>query len=337
MIQNFVKISIFDSSKGIQRTSQTQKSIVLEYPCKNKHVCTPYVLELSKGVYKFECWGSKGSDWKINEGTSTPGLGAYTSGTLFVPKRTKFYVYIGNDGFFNAVKEVENDLSCAYPGGATDVRMNISEKWWDSKSLISRIMVAAGGGGAEWLASIGGNGGELTGGESTSASDPSKTQVYKEKCQGATQISGSKCSTLTFENIKFSPFTGEFGSAGKTEPYDYNGNDDYGGFGGGGYYGGTSYQFAFAGSGGSSFISGHAGCNAVGNQTESIKHTNQPNHYSGFVFTNTEMISGGNEMPLPNDPTKRGIHYGNGAFRITLLYHYQYTSTQPLHHPRLFL
>ena len=85
MMKNFIKISLKDSTKGqIQRTIQTQKSIVLNYPCKNKHVCTPYVLELSKGVYKFECWGSKGDQ------NSKSGLGAYTSGTLFVPKRTNF-------------------------------------------------------------------------------------------------------------------------------------------------------------------------------------------------------------------------------------------------------
>ena len=146
MIKNFVKISLKDSSKGqIQETIQTRKSIVLNYPCSDSHECTPYFLDVSKGVYKFESWGSIGGQW----GTSKPGLGGYTSGKLFVPKPTTFYVYIGNVGYFNAVKDMKKDASGEYPGGATDVRLTYSDNWWDNYSLISRIMVSAGGGRAE--------------------------------------------------------------------------------------------------------------------------------------------------------------------------------------------
>ena len=342
MIKNFVKISLKDSSKGqINETIQTRKSIVLNYPCSDSSDCTPYVLDVSKGVYKFESWGSKGGEW-ISSGSgdkSTPGLGGYTAGTLFVPKPTKFYVYIGNVGFFNAVKEMKNDISCIYspPGGATDVRLNYSEDWWDSYSLISRIMVSAGGGGAEWAASIGGNGGGLTGGESISAKSDLGSQVFSDRCPGATQTSGSEC--ISFGS--HSAATGEFGSAGKTEPIQYNGIEDYGAFGGGGYYGGTSYPYGFAGSGGSSFISGYEGCKAVKEQSETIEPTDTSYHYSGFVFTNTKMIIGNETMPLPTSPTEEGIHSSEGAFRITLLmYHYQCTSKQSLFSsliPNLFI
>ena len=331
MINNFVKISLKDSSKGqINETIQTRKSIVLNYPCSDSTICTPYVLDVSKGVYKFESWGSIGGQWN---GVSTPGLGGYTSGTLFVPKPTTFYVYIGNVGFFNAVKYAKSYNYGVLPGGATDVRLTYSENWWDSKSLISRIMVAAGGGGAEWPASIGGNGGGLTGGESISAKDPTGSSVFSAHCPGATQTSGSECPTLTFNNVQSPSVQGEFGSAGKTEPYIGYGKEDYGGFGGGGYYGGTSYQLSFAGSGGSSFISGHEGCKAVKEQTEFIEHTNTSYHYSGFIFTNTKMISGNETMPLPNSRTEEGIHTGTGAFRITLLmYEYQCTYKRSLYH-----
>ena len=323
MIKKFVKISLKDSSKGkINEIIQTQKSIVLNYPCSNSSDCTPYVLTLSKGVYKFECWGSKGGQWIQSGRKSNPGLGGYTSGTLFVSQPTMFYVYIGNVGFFNAVKEIKANVYGAFPGGATDVRLTYSENWWDNYSLISRIMVAAGGGGAEWSGSFGGNGGGLTGGESIS---------YVGHCPGATQTNGSECVSVG----QYSSKKGEFGSAGKPEPITMS-IEDYGGFGGGGYYGGTSYQYAFAGSGGSSFISGHKGCDAVKDQTEPIEHTGQPNHYSGIVFSDTKMISGNETMPLPNDPTKRDIYSDEGAFRITLImYQYQCTYKRSLYHHSL--
>ena len=329
MIKNFVKISLKNSSKGkINETIQTRKSVVLSYPCNNTNDCTPYVLDVSKGVYKFEGWGSKGAEW----GTSKPGLGGYTSGTLFVSKPTQFFVYIGNIGYFNAVKEM-SETHGILPGGATDVRLNYSDNWWDNSSLISRIMVSAGGGGAEWSASIGGNGGGLTGGESISAKTNVGPGVHEDHCPGATQTKGSECISLPVnDSYSMSAFPGTFGSGGKTVPFKLENNgQDYGGFGGGGYYGGTSYQFSFAGSGGSSFISGYKGCDAVKEQPEAIEHTGQPNHYSGFIFTNTKMISGNKTMPLPDDPIKTGIYSGEGSFRITLImYQYQCTYKKSL-------
>mgnify|MGYP003762511417 CR=1 FL=1 len=53
---------------------------------------------------------------------------------------------------------------CQPCGGATDVRLVSTEEWYDNVSQISRIMVAAGGGGAEWAGFKGGNGGEIVGG-----------------------------------------------------------------------------------------------------------------------------------------------------------------------------
>ena len=321
MITNFVKISLKDETiqASIQSKILTQKSIVLSYPCQNPHVCTPYVLELSKGVYKFECWGSQAQFWPGGSKNSQPGLGAYTAGTLFIPKPTTFFVYIGNVGLFNAVKEKTsiNIYTTLNPGGATDVRLNYSVNWWDEYSTISRIIVAAGGGSAEWAYSVGGNGGTIEGGQSLSATssyDPS----FFDPCPGAKQTKGSECPGLPFQRSYYYSAQGTFGSAGRPQPTYPNGNEDYGGFGGGGYYGGTSYQYAFAGSGGSSFISGHEGCDAVKEQIE-IEHTGLPYHYSGFVFSDTKMISGHEQMPLPNSTTEEGIYADAGAFRITLV------------------
>ena len=336
MLNNFVKVSLKDSSLGsINKSQETRRSFVLSYPCSNSHSCTPYVLEIAKGLYKFECWGSRGGQWTNVERhlISTPGLGAYTSGILYVPKPTTFYVYIGNIGMFNAAKTTKtsfNSLSQALPGGATDIRLNYSIDWWDYYSLISRIMVAAGGGGAEWWKSIGGNGGGLEGGESISAKSDFFAEIFDERCQGGKQTTGSDCKSLDGR----SAFKGTFGSAGIYEAsITENGDEDYGGFGGGGYYGGTSYQFAYAGSGGSSYISGNEGCKAVLEHTETIDHTNTSYHYSGLVFTNTEMKRGNETMPLPTSLSSPGIHQDKGAFRLTLLlYHFNCTYKRSIYY-----
>ena len=112
--------------------------------------------------------------------------------------------------------------------------------------------------------------------------------------------------------------------------------------GGGGYYGGTvseeqstNYNSA---SGGSSFISGHAGCVALASSQDTTPSTagadnsvERAKHYSGKYFTNTLMIDGagyewttekGSLKPMPNPD---GGNYesgegrtGDGYARITL-------------------
>ena len=316
MIDYFVEISFTNENLGkVKFISKGYRSFSLGYPCSDPHVCAPYRLKLNTGVYKMECWGSIGECWSSS---STPGLGGYTSGYIFIQNPIDMYVFVGNTGFFNAVKEMEKETIGLSPGGATDVRLNISDKWWDPESLISRIMVAAGGGGAEWQLSIGGNGGGLNGTQSISAK--SSTAIYDDPCPGATQRSGSKCSSLEYSNPSILPASeGSFGSAGQTEPIQNKNGDDYGAFGGGGYYGGTSYQLIGSGSGGSSFISGYPGCDAVKNQINPIIHTGQPIHYSGLVFINPVMITGNSTMPLPEN-NKENVHKGTGAFRLTLVY-----------------
>ena len=73
------------------------------------------------------------------------------------------------------------------------------------------------------------------------------------------------------------------------------------------------------GGGGSSFISGHEGCDAITETStaDAITHTGEPNHYSGKVFTNTQMIAGNATQTKPGGGTETG-HSGNGYARITL-------------------
>ena len=289
------------------------RSITLKYPTDKCTIsdCSPYKFTLQHGIYQFECWGAKGAKPKWGEGT--PGLGAYTSGIINITEEQVFYVYIGATGFYNAIINRTSASTYNSPegsGGSTDVRLNSTDDWYDDLSLVSRIMVAAGGGSAEWVSSIGGNGGTIEGGKAISG---------VEICLGATQTASQECSTKEYANADVIPAKGGFGFAGNPEPF--KGYDD-GGFGGNGYYGGTSYPCAYSGSGGSSFISGHEGCKAIKEPTDfdniEIVPKEDSIHYSGISFLLTKMIAGNQTMPLPNG--NRGIwSEDNGAFRITYL------------------
>ena len=111
---------------------------------------------------------------------------------------------------------------------------------------------------------------------------------------------------------------------------------NYGTGGGSGYYGGGSGlatdNNVDSGAGGSSFISGHNGCDAIKEEsTESnIIHTGQSIHYSGLYFTNTLMIDGEGYrwtdtkeeqigMPSHSDNSIIMGNSGNGYARITLI------------------
>ena len=324
MIEKFVQIRLKDDiANDTNKINYSYNSITLGYPCINSQKCTPYIVEVQQGYYLFECWGSVAGTWRSEDGASrsTPGYGGYTSGRLYIKQNMTFYVYIGNTGYFNAIKELTETKDIALPGGATDVRLNSSENWWDNSSLISRIMVAGGGGSSEWPLSIGGNGGGIIGGESTSGKDhKGNNGTFPATCPGANQTSGSICPEYNHTSHDGIPASGTFGSAGIPQPINKSNPPslDYGGLGGGGYYGGTSYVYAFAGSGGSSYVSGHKECNSVTNNSTEIIHSGSPNHYSDIIFENPKIITGGETMPLPYHP-QQGNHTGEGAFRITLL------------------
>ena len=274
------------------------------------------------GNYKIELWGSEGGTTWSSAG------GAYTAGNIELNKSENYYVYVGrsgtegNDYVFNYGQQVYSKTG----GGATDIRLT-GGSWDNFDSLKSRIMVAGGGGGQGGLNSYdsglpyGGAAGGLTGykGGSCIANRETTWPGANDATQTSGQAFGRVINTYTSSNA----------------------NSIYNVTGGNGYYSGNYYNWTGTGGhsavsgagGGSSFISGYSGCNAISSSStqSKITHTNQPNHYSGKVFTSGVMIDGkgcnwstgsaancGANQPQPGG-TKTAGHTGNGYARITYL------------------
>jgi type II secretory pathway pseudopilin PulG len=228
------------------------------------------------GVYQVELWGAEGA------GTA-PGKGSYVKGNVHLPKDSIYYLYVGQR---NSVANVSSynggtGSSGGYPGGgATDMRL-LNGAWDNADGLRNRIMVA-GGGGSGNTANAGGGGTliGLSGGLSTG---------------GAQTFGGTASGGFT---------NGTFGIGGT------------GCGGGGGYYGGGGATCATNGAGGSSFISGYPGVNAI---DASGSHTNQSIHFSDISFSSYEMLSGVQTMPNPRAAGTIIGNTGNGYAKIKLM------------------
>lgn len=284
------------------------KNIVkdFEYTGNVQEFVAPY-----DGYYKMECWGASGgkSSLHVEDDFDVEGLDAYTSGYIYMKKGEIVYIYVGEKGINGTKDQVDSkdvvgkhayngggaitnnfpDANNSGGGGATDIRLT-NGTWNDFDSLKSRVMVAGGGGGGVHPITARGHGGTL---ESNTA-----THNYGTSANGATQTSGYK-----------------FGE-GETKNGCRAGA-------GGGYYGGfvaVARNGGAVGSGGSSFISGYYGCDAIsGNSTSTnIIHTGQAVHYSGKYFINGIMKAGNEEMPSYNDNAMAG-NIGNGHARITYI------------------
>jgi len=235
-------------------------------------------ITLEPGKYVMECWGAQGGQGRLNKKFSgTPGYGGYSYGELLLTSPTTFYTYTGGKGGDGDAicKKYCGGGSPGWNGGAwggdDDNDDNggggggASDIRLVSGNLYSRIMVAGGGGGGRAKETAGSGGGIWGGGT-----------------KGAGQTSG------------YAFGQGESGGKGADGAVG-------GGGGGGGYYGAVSNGRNY-GCGGSGFVSGMAGCNAItgdGNLTP----TGQPNHYSGLIFQNSKM--------------QNGVRSGNGLVRIS--------------------
>ena len=316
-----LQYKLYNITRGNENVAHS-RSFCFYSPCVNNVSCTPYEVTLSPGAYLFEAWGSAGTG-------DHPGKGAYVKGTLVLFEKRVFYFFIGTKTGFNSAVAKSNLRYCP-GGGATDVRLTPGE-WDDFESLKSRILVAGGGGGSEWLRSFAGDAGlNGTTGNYTSSDDTS----FDSFCTGGTQTSGGTGSkNPKFDNYIYKTFNGTFGTAG-----DGLAAYDLGGIGCGGYYGGASFQYAGAGGGGSSFVSGHYGCDAIhesSSSKENIVHTHQSVHYSRLMFHNT-MISDGTYV-IPHYK-KVFTEKGNtevGAIRITIIG--KRCTNKPTHYNSVFM
>ncbi len=299
------------------------------------------------GTYKIELWGASGG----TASSYVPGKGAYTKGEIKLKKDEKLYIYIGEEGKSGLVsylptfnggggtgfRSSSGSSMGGTGGGATDVRLD-KGTWDNFASLKSRIMVAAGGGAA---GSRGGNngdgnggaGGALVGIEGQAINNTGMYYGYGI-AYGGTQTSAGKTTwingttTTLPENYNPDIIVGGFGYAGiiwGTDCYvdcQPRNNLNWIQFGsqtggGGGYYGGASTLHAGA-AGGSSYISGYDGCKAIAKESteNNITHLDISEHYSGKVFTNSQMIAGNQSMPNYKGGTMTG-NSGNGFARIT--------------------
>ena len=283
------------------------------------------------GTYQFQLWGAAGGDYDV---VLKGGRGAYTSGKIVLNKGEKFYIYVGSQpssastntlGGFNGGGNTPTgkDKDGRAGGGATDIRL-VSGDWNNLNSLTSRIMVAGAGGGAAYESSDtwrsnGGNGGGLNGFMPTIYGGSANAH----RGTGATQTSGGYANNASTNTTA----QGKFGQGGQGISTD-------GGSGGGaGYYGGGGSNVCSGGGGGSSYISGHLGSVAVisegntkpRNNVNLVTCANQTTditcsyHYSGYVFTDTVMIGGNENMPNHNNTTTMTGNPGNGYAKITFL------------------
>lgn len=260
----------------ISDTTATSKGIENFSPSSNL-----YELNFPRGNYKFECWGSKGSHGNEDGsvGSKYGANGAYTSGNLQVEETKTLYIGVSYMSFVSISKN--NDLQT------------------------NKIMIAAGGGNADWSTGECAPAGGLIG-YSTSDGRTGGTQTER-----GTPISNPNGNDVLYPNWM-------------------------------GYRPGGMQYYSVGFGGASSYISGHTGCVAMTSETDTspkkingiagttgTTNVEYSKHYSNLYFTNTQMIDGKGYnwtnvigsyigMTLPNG-TKSAGNSGTAYARVTSL------------------
>lgn len=272
------------------------------------------------GWYKIELWGASGGSTK-SETTGevrAGGKGAYTSGLIYLAENQKLYFYIGgstknssggaNGGGKGAGKGMGG-------GGSTDVRIK-SGAWDNDDSLKTRLMVAAGGGGAEGFkeGATGGDAGAIIGrpGQSNIVSGIYTNAGYGSQ-KGPILVNwinlwekADKCNSgyisIDSDSVsKIKTACGKLGLGGGA-------TNNEGGGGGSGYFGGgagssDNSTVAGSGGGGSSFIAGYAG----------VKYSHKwPGYREDKYYTETSRF-------FVNGQMVEGVNDGDGKARIELV------------------
>jgi len=296
---------------------------VFTYNCTSSSSCNSIHVELKRGIYKFECWGAQGGTGCANGNWPYHGgKGAYVSGHINILENTTLFLFIGGkgsnptclknsvaaggwNGGGNGGKDTRDDDSSGSGGGASDIRL-INGAPNNITSLISRIMVAAGGSGST-AGSYGAPGGTLNG--------------YYKTYNAVLDVKESTNTTQTKGN--------QFGRGANGDSHEYTPSSGAGG----GYYGGVAKSgietptYKAVSESGSSYISGHQSCDSV---SSSGAHTGSQYHHSGLSFFNTSMISGIGIQPHPTSNNTMQGNTGNGAIRITFISDYV-VNTEHIH------
>lgn len=275
---------------------------------------------LTPGRYKLECWGAQGGNSNQSNGTyGNGGKGGYSTGILNVSTNTTIYITVGGqgqNGIFNTRTAggfngggdgygTNNSGVGGGGGGASDISLmspvfshssyfinNIR----DTNSLLSRIIVAGGGGSAGYdvrnNAANGGAGGGTTG------QDGLSNRVYHG--------TGGKQTTFGTGGSSEEPnrysVQAKFGCGASS-----SNSTDVAPGGGGGWYGGGLHCDSAGGGSGYVYTSATA--------------SNYPSGCllnSTYYLSNAQTIAGNKSFPSPTGSTETG-HSGNGHVKITKL------------------
>lgn len=275
---------------------------------------------LTPGAYKLECWGAQGGNSNQSNGTyGNGGKGGYSTGILNVSTNTTIYITVGGQGQngilntrtaggFNGGGDgygTNNSGVGGGGGGASDISLmspvfshssyfinNIR----DTNSLLSRIIVAGGGGSAGYdvrnNAANGGAGGGTTG------QDGLSNRVYHGTGGKQTTFGTGGSSE---ESNRYS-VQAKFGCGASA-----SNSTDVAPGGGGGWYGGGLHCDSAGGGSGYVYTSATA--------------SNYPSGCllnSTYYLSNAQTIAGNKSFPSPTGSTETG-HSGNGYVRITKL------------------
>lgn len=274
---------------------------------------------LTPGRYKLECWGAQGGNSNQSNGTyGNGGKGGYSTGILNVSTNTTIYITVGGQGQngvlntrtaggFNGGGDgygTNNSGVGGGGGGASDISLmspvfshssyfinNIR----DTNSLLSRIIVAGGGGSAGYDVSNNAANGGAGGG--TTGQDGLSNRVYHG--------TGGKQTT--------------FGTGGSSEePNRYSVQAKFG------CGASASNSTDVAPGGGGGWYGGGLHCDSAGGSGYVYTPTTASNYPSGcllnsaYYLSNAQTIAGNQSFSSPTGGTETG-HSGNGYVRITKL------------------
>ena len=277
-------------------------------------------ITLPKGIYKLECWGAQGGNSNQSNGTyGTGGKGGYSTGILNVSTNTTIYITVGGQGQngilntrtaggFNGGGDgygTNNFGVGGGGGGASDISLmspvfshssyfinNIR----DTNSLLSRIIVAGGGGSAGYDVSNNAANGGAGGG--TTGQDGLSNRVYHGT--GGKQTTFGTGGSSEEPNRYF--VQAKFGCGASA-----SNSTDVAPGGGGGWYGGGLHCDSAGGGSGYVYTSATA--------------SNYPSGCllnSSYYLSDAKTIAGNTSFTSPTGSSETG-HPGNGYCRITVI------------------